>query len=204
MRFFASLLTLSLTLAAPPLLAQEAARPQGQPANPSSQPPTRPAARSVTLDDLFDRLAKARSENEAEGIASLIERRFARSGSDTADLLLSRAEKAFEDKNFPLSIELLDRTVALQPNWAEAWYKRAIVFYQLDAPVDAMADLYKALKLEPRHFNAWSGLGHILMASDDKGRALEAYRRALAINPQMSNIQTIVSRLAPGVDGQDL
>jgi cytochrome c-type biogenesis protein CcmH/NrfG len=60
------------------------------------------------------------------------------------------------------------------------------------------------LKLEPRHFNAWTGLGHILMASDDKARALEAYRRALKINPQLSAVQTIVTRLAPDVDGQSL
>jgi len=198
MRFFAFLLTLSLPLTATPLGAQEAARPKEPPA------PSRPAPKPTTLDDLFDRLAKAETEREAQGIATLIDRRFARSGSDTADLLLSRAEEAFEAKDFPLSIELIDRVVALQPNWAEAWYKRAIVFYQLDDPVGAIADLHKALKLEPRHFNAWAGLGHILLASDDKAKALEAYRRALKINPQLSSVQTIVSRLVPDVDGTDL
>jgi cytochrome c-type biogenesis protein CcmH/NrfG len=78
------------------------------------------------------------------------------------------------------------------------------VFYQLDDPVGAMADLHRALKIEPRHFNAWTGLGHILMASDDKARALEAYRRVLRINPQMSSVKTIIDRLRPEVDGQDL
>lgn len=198
MRFFACLLAAMLTLAAPPLGAQEAARPKPQAA------PAKPAPRPSTLDDLFERLGKAESEREAEGISSLIERRFARSGSDTADLLLSRAAEAFGSKDLALSVELLDRVVTLQPNWAEAWYKRATVFYQLDDPVAAMADLHRVLKLEPRHFNAWTGLGHILMASDDKARALEAYRRALKINPQLSAVQTIVTRLAPDVDGQSL
>ena len=67
-----------------------------------------------------------------------------------------------------------------------------------------MADLHRALKIEPRHFNAWTGLGHVFMASDDKGRALEAYRRVLKINPQMEDVKTIVTRLSPEVDGQDL
>jgi cytochrome c-type biogenesis protein CcmH/NrfG len=67
-----------------------------------------------------------------------------------------------------------------------------------------MADLHRALTIEPRHFNAWAGLGHILMASDDKARALEAYRRALRINPKFAPVQTLVTRLAPEVDGQDL
>ncbi|KFG67843.1 tetratricopeptide repeat protein [Microvirga sp. BSC39] len=207
MRFFASALILSLSLLSHPVGAQEPARPkdgprdapkdQAQPAKPN--PP-----RTSSLDELFGRLGKAQSEREAKGIAALIERRFSRSGSDTADLLLSRAAEAFGKKDFPLSIELIDRVLALQPNWAEAWYKRATVFYQLDDPVGAMADLHRALKIEPRHFNAWTGLGHILMASDDKARALQAYRKVLEINPQMDDVKTIVTRLAPEVDGQDL
>ncbi|MCG7394393.1 tetratricopeptide repeat protein [Microvirga sp. ACRRW] len=203
MRFFAFLLTASLSLAAYSVNAQDGARPKapGREA-PAKEPP--PAPKPVTLDTLFERLSKAGSEQQAEGITKLIERRFARSGSDTADLLLSRAAEAFQEKNFPLAIELLDRVLALQPNWAEAWYRRATVFYQIDDPVGAMADLSRALKIEPRHFNAWTGLGHILMASDDKARALEAYRRVLKINPQESSVQTIVNRLLPDVDGQDL
>jgi hypothetical protein len=42
------------------------------------------------------------------------------------------------------------------------------------------------------------------MASDDKARALEAYRRVLTINPQMTEVKTIIERLRPEVDGQDL
>ncbi|MGO4388176.1 tetratricopeptide repeat protein [Microvirga sp. 2YAF29] len=200
MRFFVGLLTLSLSFVALPLSAQESTRPSEAPREQATPPRPRP----TTIDDLFDRLAKAKSEPEAEGITSLIERRFQRSGSDTADLLLSRATEAFGKKDYPLAIELLDRVVTLQPNWAEAWYRRATVFYQIDDPVGAMADLSRALKIEPRHFNAWTGLGHIFMASDDKARALEAYRRVLKLNPKLSTVQTLVDRLGHDVDGQDL
>lgn len=198
MRFFASALAALLSLSALPAGAQDTARPN-EPA-----PAAKEAPRPSTLDNLFERLAKAESEREAKGIAALIERRLSRSGSDTADLLLDRATKALEGKDYPLAVELLDRVLALQPGWAEAWYRRATLFYQLDDPVGAMADLHRALKLEPRHFNAWTGLGHIFMASEDKARALEAYRRALKINPQLETVQTIVKRLDLEVGGQDL
>jgi len=202
MRFFASITILSLILVAHPAAAQSPVRPKDQK---EQAPPAKPnPPRPSSLDELFERLGKAQSEREAEGISNLIERRFSRSGSDTADLLLSRAGEAFGKKNYPLAVELIDRVLAIQPNWAEAWYKRATVFYQLDDPVAAMADLHRALKIEPRHFYAWTGLGHIFMASDDKARALEAYRRVLKLNPQASDVKTIVTRLGPQVDGQDL
>ena len=198
MRFFAFLLTVSLSLLIHPVGAQEGARPKEQ------APAARPAPRASTLDELFERLSKAENEQEAQGISTLIDRRLSRSGSDTADLLLSRATQAYESKDYPLAVELLDRVLALQPAWAEAWYRRATIFYQLDDPIGAMADLHKALKIEPRHFGAWAGLGHILMASEDKIRALEAYRRALKINPQFPTLQTIEKRLSQEVGGQDL
>lgn len=182
-----------------------------QPSAPSA--PVRPAegrkpaeqpARPSTLDDLFARLAAAGDEAEAKGIAGLIERRFARSGSDTADLLMSRAGQALGHKDAPLAIELLDRVTQLRPNWAEAWSRRASAFYLLDDPVDALADLNQALRHEPRHWGAWAALGHIRMAGGDKRGALEAYRKALALHPFVEGLTAAVGRLAPEIDGRDL
>jgi tetratricopeptide (TPR) repeat protein len=211
MRFSASILAVSigfatLTLQALPVRAQETGP---KPAAPGNRPdtavePKREPRRAVSVDDLFDRLAKAQDENEAKGISALIERRWERSGSDTADLLMSRANDAAAKKDYPLAVEIIDRIIALQPNWAEAWSQRATAFYLLDDPVSAMADLHQVLKLEPREYNAWAGLGHIYMASDDKGRALEAYRRVLKLNPQFPNLKTVVERLGHEIDGLDL
>ena len=140
----------------------------------------------------------------AGGIASLIERRWAHSGSDTADLLMARAGEAIGAKNYPLAVEILDRVIVLEPGWAEAWNRRATTFYLLDDPVSAMADIRQVLAREPRHFGAWAGLGHIYMSTGDKKRAVEAYRRALAIHPHLSSVKTIVERTAPEVEGRDL
>lgn len=160
--------------------------------------------RGATLDDLFARLAAAKGETEANGVATLIERRWARSGSDTADLLMSRAGEALKAKDYALAVELLDRVVALQPSWAEAWSQRATAFYLLDDPVSAIADLRQALAREPRHFAALAGLGQIYLANGDKSRALDAFRRALAIHPYLDPVRPAVERLAPDVDGRDL
>jgi tetratricopeptide (TPR) repeat protein len=214
MRCFVFMVALPLVLPILPVMAQDAGvsrRPSAETRStgtPSTAAPVPGAGTEApqrkTLDDLFDRLGKARDEQEAKGIASLIERRWSRSGSDTADLLMSRAGEAVEAKEYPLAVEILDRVLALEPDWAEAWYRRANVFFLLDDPMSAMADIRQVLNLEPRHFGAWAGLGHIFMSSDDKARALEAYQRALKIYPQLSIVQTLVERLKPEIEGQDL
>jgi Tfp pilus assembly protein PilF len=117
---------------------------------------------------------------------------------------MSRAVEALEGKDPALAIELLDRVTQLKPDWAEAWHRRAAAFYMLDDPADALADLHRAIASEPRHFNAWMALAHVRMASGDKKRALEAYRRALELHPFAEGARAIVGRIAPQIEGRDL
>lgn len=201
-------LALLLIGLAAPAAAQAPARPD--PARPDAAPradgqkETRPDPTRSTLDDLFARLAAAKDDEEAKGIAALIERRWARSGSDTADLLSQRALEAVRAKEPALAVELLDRVIALRPDWAEAWHRRANAFHLMDDPAAAMADLRQVLAREPRHYDAWAGLGHIYQSSGDKRRALESYRKALGLHPRQEALQKVVDRLAPEIDGRDI
>lgn len=156
------------------------------------------------LEQLFERLAGAEDEDEARGVSLLIHRRWMRSGSDTADLLMVRAQQAIRAQDHALAIELLDRVLALEPDWAEAWNRRAISFHNLGDPISAMADIHRVLVLEPRHFNAWAGLGHILRQGGDDRGALASYERAIAINPHIPRLRPIVERLRREIEGVDL
>jgi tetratricopeptide (TPR) repeat protein len=157
-----------------------------------------------TLDDLFARLSAAKDEDEAKGVAGIIERRWMRSGSDTADLLLTRALEALQSDDQPLAIELLDRVIALQPGWAEAWNKRATVFFMMGDYTRSMADLREVLSLEPRHFSALAGMGAIFSATGDDKHAYEAYKKALGINPWLSEVKEAVEKMAPEYEGRDI
>ena len=57
---------------------------------------------------------------------------FSRSGSATADLLMSWASQAIEEKNYPLALDMLDQIVLVKPDFAEAWNKRATVYFLID------------------------------------------------------------------------
>ncbi|MEE7478367.1 tetratricopeptide repeat protein [Methylobacterium hispanicum] len=183
-------------LAAPPGLS---GRPEAE--QPAERKKPAPA---ISLDDLFGRLREADDDEEAKGVAKLIERRLDRSGSATADLLTDRARQAMSAKDFALAAELMDRVTALEPAWSEGWNRRATVFWLLSDKQAAVADLQRALVLEPRHFEAWAALGRIYLSMDDKARALNAFRRAAALYPRMAKVNEAIDRLAPDVDGRDL
>lgn len=180
---------------------------------PSPSPPAKPEAAapkeapdaSKSLDALFERLGKAEDEEEAKGIANLIERRWLRSGSDVTDLLMARAVSAMQpkDQDLPQAVELLDRVIGLEPNWAEAYNRRATVFFMLGDYQRAMLDVRQTLAREPRHFGAMAGLAQILLVTGDKKHALEAFRKALTLNPRMPNVRDLIEKLKPDVDGRD-
>jgi len=64
-----------------------------------------------------------------------------------------------------------------------------------------MADLYNALRLQPRHFGALSGLGIILESLENEDGALDAYRAALDVHPHLEGAKAGVERLAERVAG---
>ena len=121
--------------------------------------------------------------------------RFHESGSDTADLLLSWAVKAMEDKDYPEALDILDQVIVLKPDFAEGWNKRATVHYLADDYASSVADIRQTLALQPRHFGALSGLGMILQETGQKEQAIVVLRKALAINPQLDKIKEAVERL---------
>lgn len=155
------------------------------------------------VERLYGRLREAKTAQEAKGIAALIVRRWARSGSDTADLLMTRLQKAAKDGNLNLAMEVADRLVVLEPDWAEAWNQRANLFFRLEDHVRALYDLAETLKREPRHFGALMGLAVLLKnQGNDKG-ALKAYREIQKVYPLMDGVKEAVERMSPDIDGRD-
>lgn len=163
-----------------------------------------PQPASSPLDALYDRLAKAKTPDEAKGIAGAIERMQLRSGSDTADLLMSRALQALQGGNKPVALQLLTSVVTIDPGYAEAWNKRATLYFLQEDYVRSIADIAETVKREPRHFGAWTGLGLILQQTGDKKHAYEAFKRALEIYPQLETAQKGVEELRKDVEGRDI
>jgi Tfp pilus assembly protein PilF len=164
-------------------------------------PPVDP---QVRLDRLYERLAKAKSAEDAEDIAAVITALRQQSVGDTAELLSDRARDELKRKNAAAALKLFDAVLAIAPTSVAARNQRAMIYYRQGDYGRAMADLREVLRRDPRHWSAWEALGRILQESGDDKAALAAYRRALAIDPQLNGLQGRVNRLAVRVEGRQL
>jgi tetratricopeptide (TPR) repeat protein len=158
----------------------------------------------LTLDELFEALPGNAGSQTGRRIEAEILQRLHHSGSDTADLLLTWATEAMEEQNYPAALDLLDQIVILKPDFAEAWNKRATVFYLLDDYSSSLTDIRQTLAIEPRHFGALSGLGFIFEALDQKDDAIRAFRRALEINPQLDKVRETLEQLEEETSGDEI
>ena len=125
-------------------------------------------------------------------------------GSPTVDLLMSRAVRFTKDLDLDLALQILDATADLAPEEAEVWYLRAKVHYRQQHYALALADLKRAIERDPKHYRALEDLGLVYEALGTKKEALEAYRKALAINPYLPDADEAVQFLSREVGGRDI
>jgi tetratricopeptide (TPR) repeat protein len=173
----------------------------------SPSPPHAPqtdADQDAGRDALLARLAVAADPDEADGIVARIDRLNQHSGSDTGDLLLSRAAAALDGENVEAAQQLLDALTALQPQWAEAWAARANADYLAGDPKATFVDLARALADDPKHLKALADLGAVLEGSGRRDDALRVFQRALEIAPQWRPAREAADRLRAAIAGEDL
>jgi tetratricopeptide (TPR) repeat protein len=210
--FFTRTLRLAVLLAAtglvaPPTFAQD--DPQGPPARQQKKLPEAPAKlpkvdRTKNLDFLFGALKAAPDDISAKHVEARIWAIWLQTPSDTAALLMARAKAAVEAQKIDIGIKLLDAVIKLRPDYIEAWNRRATLYYMQNDYGRSLADIQQVLVREPRHFGALAGLGMIMQDIGNEKRALDAYRKALAINPHLEKIPDQVKALTEKVEGRDI
>ena len=171
---------------------------------PKDLPRPQQGDRLRNLDFLFGALKAAPDAESAKQVENRIWALWLASGSDTANLLMTRVKSAIESNDLDLAIQLLDSIVKIKPDYVEAWNRRATIHYMRKEFGESLEDIRQVLKLEPRHFGAMSGLGMILQEFGDEKHALEVFRRALEVNPYLPKIDEMVKSLTEKVEGRDI
>ena len=152
---------------------------------------------------MFDRL-KTADARAAARLEREIWNEWSKSGSPAMDLLLQRGRDAMSAGNTADAIDHLTALTDHAPEFAEGWNARATAFYQARQFGPSIADIARTLTLNPRHFGAMAGLGAIYEELNNPQKALEVYRAALAIHPNLRSVSESVKRLEARVAGTDL
>ena len=135
------------------------------------------------LNNLFKKLNETESQEEISDLIKNIWNIWYEVDDPKVIEYFEKGIQAMSLRNYPLAIRFFDNLIEEDPNFAEAWNKRATVYFMMGDFDKSMLDIIKTLELEPRHFGALDGMGLIFIHQGQYQEALKVYDKMLEIFP---------------------
>jgi tetratricopeptide (TPR) repeat protein len=114
---------------------------------------------------------------------------WVRAGSDEERREINAIIALNTTKQYREAHERACRFVEQAPWFAEGWNQRAIASYCTERYEESIQDCNQALELNPYHFGAAAGMGQCYLKLGEQSLALEAFRRALKLNPSLEGVR---------------
>ena len=157
------------------------------------------------LDSLFEALQKTSSEAEIQLLTSQIWDRWTAFDNDSGTYrMMVTGMQLMNSGQLAQAEGVFTQIIAAQPDFAEAWNKRATVRFMRGDDDGSRQDIVEVIDREPRHFGALSGLGMIHLRNGNLQGALQAFEAALRVNPHLDMAETMITRLTRELKGQSL
>ena len=119
-------------------------------------------------------------------------------------LMLSEGSDLVKKNQLNGAVKLFTKVIELDPNWAEAWNKRATVFYLLGEFQKSQEDIDEVLKLEERHFGALAGQGLVNIQLKNYEKAIMSYKKAQKIYPSMKSPKIMIKEIEELIKKQSI
>ncbi len=100
-----------------------------------------------------------------------------------AEVLYAEATQAYQSQDFSRAIASYERLIALQPDHAEAYYRRGNALKDLGQPQAALASYDAALQYKPDFQYAWCNRGFIQQSLGLHEAALSSFDQAIRLDP---------------------
>lgn len=126
---------------------------------------------------------------------------WCRDGSDAQQQKIRVLESLNGARDFLSAESRATDLIEEAPWFAEAWNQRAIAMFYQERYEESANDCHQAMELNAFHFGAAVGLGHCYLELSDAIGALESFRRALKMNPDMEGIRAQIQYLERSLEG---
>ena len=150
------------------------------------------SSQKIFLNELFDQLIKTNDSSNAEQLEKKIWSIWSKHPVDvrlTEKLELGTELMQYGDYNYALRV--FDNIIINDPQWSEAWNKRATVYFLMNEFKNSLDDIDKVLSIEPRHFGALSGQARIFIKLQKYEKAIKSIERALKFYPSFKSGEMI-------------
>ena len=157
------------------------------------------------LPELFERLKLSTDAKTAQLTASDIWRIWLeKPDNERLSRLLRKGTEQMNEGRLLEAENLFTEVIHAAPDFAEAWNKRATVYFLMGAYELSKQDIAQTIAREPRHFGALSGLGLVETHIGDYDAALKAYEKAASIHPFLEGYDKMVGTLKKLAQGTPL
>ena len=119
-------------------------------------------------------------------------------------LMLSEGSTLVKNDKLNEAVNIFTKVIELDPNWAEAWNKRATVLYLLGEFQKSQNDIDNVLKLEERHFGALAGQGLVNIQLKNYDKAIMSYEKAQKIYPTMKSPKIMIKEIKELIKQQSI
>jgi len=150
--------------------------------------------RDAQLDKLFNELKRNTSSS-----SSIVQKIWTLWSTHPTDekltSILDEGSRLVQDQKLAKAIEIFTDAIKIDPSWAEAWNKRATVYYMIGEFQKSQDDIDKVLKLEKRHFGALAGQGLVNIQLKNYEKAILSYKKAQEIYPSMQSPKIMIKQI---------
>jgi len=163
--------------------------------------------RKSELDKLFFQLKNAKDLSSAQIIESKIQKIWSIHPSDDRrgfrlTELLNQGSRLINIGELNKAYDLFTKIIATEPDWSEAWNKRATVLYLMNRYQSSLDDIKITLRFEPRHFGALSGQALNYIELQQYKKAIQSYKSAQEIYPALDSAKKMIPELLELINDQ--
>jgi len=163
--------------------------------------------RKSELDKLFFQLKNTKDLSSAQIIENKIQRMWSIHPSDDRrgfrlTELLNQGSRLINMGELNKAFDLFTKIIATEPDWSEAWNKRATVLYLMNKYESSLDDIKITLTLEPRHFGALSGQALNYIELKQYENAIKSYKAAQKIYPVLDSAKKMIPELQELINDQ--